>query len=269
MKPKSKISNKSILVKNSYPQKSQWYKDFFQNFYLYVYKDILFSLPTEKEIDFIIDILEIPEGGKILDLCGGYGRIGLPLAKRGYQVCIQDLNKDFLNKAEKEAEKNKIKIKTVHSDMRKIPFSNEFDAIINTFNSFGYLENKAEDDKVLKSVYKALKPKGKFLIDIVNGIWLKNNYQTKTWRKLANSFFLEENIYDKEKNKFTSKILFLDLKKCESFSTLQNLNLYSFDELKNILLNNHFKIIKKFGGISREKLSSQSSKKIIILAKKN
>jgi D-alanine-D-alanine ligase len=249
-------------------QNKPWYKEFFQNFYLNIYKDVLPLLRTEKEVNFIINILKLPKGSKILDLGGGYGRISVFLAKRGYKVYIQDLNKDFLEKAKREAKKQKIKIKTIHSDMRKIPFNNEFDAVINIFNSFGYLENDKEDNKVLQSINKALKPKGKLLIDVLNGNWLKNNYQPKTWRKLDDTLILEENRLDKKTSRNIVEILILDLKNCKSFSTLQNLRIYSFSELKRTLSNNGLKIIKKYGSFDKEKFSSKSSKRIIILAEK-
>jgi SAM-dependent methyltransferase len=52
--------------------------------------------------------------------------------------------------------------------MRQIPFEKEFDAVINIWTSFGYLENETEDQIVLRQVQKALKPCGQFLFDFIN-----------------------------------------------------------------------------------------------------
>ena len=52
--------------------------------------------------------------------------------------------------------------------MRNIPFENEFDAVINIFTAFGYLENQDEDQQVLNQVCKALKPGGLFLLEILH-----------------------------------------------------------------------------------------------------
>jgi SAM-dependent methyltransferase len=52
--------------------------------------------------------------------------------------------------------------------MRQIPFQDEFDAVINMFSAFAYLESQAEDQKVLAQVAKALKPGGLFLLEIVH-----------------------------------------------------------------------------------------------------
>lgn len=245
-----------------------WYKEFFKKFYLDVYRDIFPHLQTKNEVDFIIKNLKISKGSKVLDLCGGYGRIGIPLAKRDCEVSIQDLNKDFLKRAKKEAERQKTDIKIIHSDMRKIPFKNKFDAVINIFTSFGYLEDDKEDNRVLKSINKSLKPRGKFLIDILNGNWLKNNYQPRTWRKSNDILVLEENTLDRKTNRNISKITILDLKKCKSFSTIIKLRIYEFNELKNILSNNGFKIIKRYGGLNGERFFPKLSKRIVVIAKK-
>jgi len=129
---------------------SLWYKEFFQKYYYDTYQDFLTPTRTKKEVASIVKILNLPKGSKILDLCGGYGRHAIPLAKKGYKVTLLDLNKKILDIARKEAKKQKVEIKTVHSDMRRIPFQNEFDAVINMFTSFGYLEYDQENLKVLK-----------------------------------------------------------------------------------------------------------------------
>ena len=52
--------------------------------------------------------------------------------------------------------------------MRSIPFEKEFDAVLNIFTAFGYLEDQDEDQQVLKQVCKALKPGGLFLLEIIH-----------------------------------------------------------------------------------------------------
>ena len=90
-------------------------------------------------------------GASVLDLCCGQGRHSVQLAKRGFQVTGLDLNAEYLDLASKAAEAAKVTIETVAADMREIPFENKFDAIVNMYSSFGYLESEAEDLKVLES----------------------------------------------------------------------------------------------------------------------
>jgi SAM-dependent methyltransferase len=65
--------------------------------------------------------------------------------------------------------------------MRHVPFEKEFDAAINMFSAFGYLESEEEDQKVLNQVHKALKPGGLFLLEIIHRAWLLRNFESRGW----------------------------------------------------------------------------------------
>lgn len=145
-----------------------WYKTFFGEDYLHLYEPILTSERTKREVDGIIELLALPQGSSILDLCCGHGRHAIPLAQYGYQVTGLDLSDIFLREAEKEALAKGVHVEWLHSDMRNIPFEGEFDAVINMFTAFGYLENQDEDQQVLKQVSKALKPNGHFLLETMH-----------------------------------------------------------------------------------------------------
>jgi SAM-dependent methyltransferase len=145
-----------------------WYETFFGADYFRIYEPMLTRERTEREVEGIVALLNLPPGSRILDLCCGHGRIAIPLAERGYAVTGQDLSEIFLERARRDAEARGVSIPWVRSDMREIPFTEEFDAVINIFTSFGYLESEEEELKVLRQVRQALKPGGRFLIEIVH-----------------------------------------------------------------------------------------------------
>ncbi len=103
-----------------------WYKTFFGEDYLRIYS-FLTPERTEREVDGIVRLLDLPPGSAILDLCCGHGRHALALAKRGYRVTGQDLSEVFLQRAQAEAEAQGVQVRWLQSDMRKIPFESEFD----------------------------------------------------------------------------------------------------------------------------------------------
>ena len=142
-----------------------WYKTLFGEDYLRMYEPVLTPERTQREVDGIINLLALPQGSSILDLCCGHGRHSVALAQRGYQITGQDLSEVFLHEAEKEAMAKGVHVDWVHSDMRHIPFEDTFDAVINIFTAFGYLETQDEDQGVLKQVSKALRPNGLFLLE--------------------------------------------------------------------------------------------------------
>jgi SAM-dependent methyltransferase len=143
-----------------------WYQTFFGEAYLRIY-----AFPpewTERQVEGIVTLLALPAGSTILDLCCGHGRHAIPLAQRGYQVTGQDLSEVFLQQARAAADAQRVQVRWVHGDMRRIPFENEFDAVINIFTAFGYLESDDEDQQVPVQVHKALKPGGLFLLEIIH-----------------------------------------------------------------------------------------------------
>src|SRR6516225_7214521 len=153
-----------------------WYKAFFGEDYLRLYEPILTPERTLRDVDGIVNLLALPQGSSVLDLCCGHGRHAIPLAQHGYKVTGQDLSEVFLREAEKEALAKGVHVDWVHGDMRNIPYENEFDAVINIFTAFGYFENQDEDQKVLQQVSKALTPGGLFLLETLHREGLMRRY---------------------------------------------------------------------------------------------
>jgi SAM-dependent methyltransferase len=143
-----------------------WYRQLFGEEYLRHFRSPLER--TEQEVEQIAQRLALAPESAVLDLCCGYGRHTIPLAQRGYRMTGQDLSEVLLQQARTDAAAQGVQVRWVHSDMRQIPFETEFDAIINIWTAFGYLENESEDQAVLDQVQKALKPGGLFLLDFIN-----------------------------------------------------------------------------------------------------
>lgn len=163
-------------------QRIPWYKRFFHEDYPKVYRDRLSEQATTREVAFVERALRLKEGDRVLDLACGQGRHAVALAQRGMSVTAQDLTEDYLHTAQAAAESAGAAIQTVHSDMRDVPFTNEFNAVINMFTAFGYLESEVEDMKVLRAIANALKPGGRLLMDLLNREWVVSNYIRKEWR---------------------------------------------------------------------------------------
>ena len=119
-----------------------------------------------------------------MDLCCGHGRHTIELAAAGYSMVGQDLSVAFLDLAKGAAAARDLQIQFVHADMREIPFEGEFDAIINMFSAFGYFDDDAENQKVLDGVARALKPGGKFLIDLLNTPRIIRDFLAQSWEEL-------------------------------------------------------------------------------------
>jgi SAM-dependent methyltransferase len=173
-----------------------WHKSFFvDSFYNPASAAALKNAPSEAR--FIAGRLRLRRGAALLDLCCGPGRHAVELAARGFAVTGYDFSSNYLRQAALRAGKRKTRLRLVRGDMRRLKFREEFDAAINLFTSFGYFKKKSDDEAVLRGVARSLKTGGLFMLDIVNGDFLKNNFRPRHWEKLEDgSFLLEENLLE-------------------------------------------------------------------------
>ena len=156
-----------------------WYESFFGQDYLDVYGYQFTAERAGLEAGFAIKVLGLKPGDRVLDLCSGQGRHAVPLAAAGLHVTALDFSREYLDLASEAAKAAGVQIETVHADMRDIPFEDHFDAMINMFSSFGYLESEAEDARVLDAVRCSLRPGGVALLDLLNRDWVIANYETE------------------------------------------------------------------------------------------
>ena len=146
--------------------------EFFGDDYRAAYRSTLTDERSDAETAFAAWTLGLSAGQEILDLCCGHGRHALRLAEAGMKVTGLDLSEKYLAEARNAAEERGIPLELVRGDMRHIPFVRRFDAVINMFSAFGYLESEADDQQVLEAVHDALKPGGSALIDMLNREWV-------------------------------------------------------------------------------------------------
>ena len=159
--------------------KSTWYASWFDTpFYHILYKDRDHE-EAETFMHNLTNYLNIPEGGKILDLACGKGRHAVYLNSIGYDVTGVDLSENSIKFA-KQFENETLHF-AVH-DMCK-PFNDRFDAVFNLFTSFGYFENEKDNLNTIKAIKADLNVVGFGVIDFMNSDYVINNLvpeETKT-----------------------------------------------------------------------------------------
>jgi ubiquinone/menaquinone biosynthesis C-methylase UbiE len=251
-------------------QTNPWYAEeggFFSSDYFEEYVEDLTPERTKIEVDFLEKELKLRKGAKIFDLACGHGRHTIELAKRGYLMTGQDINASFLKHAKQSAKKAGVEVNWIKSDVRQIPFENEFDIVLNLFTSFGYLESDEEDQKVLYQVAKVLHSNGSFVLDVVNRERIVRIYSRKDWLDSADgTMIITERSFDliRGRNQEKRIRIYKDGKRQVSSMAIR---MYTLPELISMCEKAGFRFISVFGNYNGEDLTLDSKRCILITKK--
>jgi SAM-dependent methyltransferase len=145
-----------------------WYDDKFGPHTVELYRDEVRG--TGPQVEALASIAGPTAGGPILDLCCGWGRHAIPMARRGYRVLALDGSRFFTEKLSSDATSaDKRRIHQVRSDMRAIPLaSGSVKFAYQIYTSFGYGTDGGDDPLVLSEVFRVLRPGATYLLDLIN-----------------------------------------------------------------------------------------------------
>lgn len=155
--------------------KSDWWKELFDQKYLDTYISRLTPERTAQEVDFVVKAARLQTEDKILDLACGHGRHSIELAKRGFQMVGLDYSELFIDKAREDAKQAGVEVEFVKGDMKNLPYDENFDVVLMLFTAFGYF-NDEENKQTLHEIAKSLKVGGRFLIDVISGEAVINRF---------------------------------------------------------------------------------------------
>ena len=135
------------------------------------------------KIKYFVDLMNIKQGIRILDLGCGRGDLAMEAARRDANVIGIDYSKDAIeitNEMVRKPGNRKLKnVKFLQMDAKRLEFhSNSFDLVI-SIDVFEHLY-KEELEIVMKEIKRVLKPGGKLIVDTAyNKIYL--DYTHRFW----------------------------------------------------------------------------------------
>lgn len=171
----------------------EWWKRIFNSVYLKTDADVVEdSLITEKEVSLFARYLDIKEGDSLLDLACGQGRHLIELAQKGnFNLFGLDRSRYLIQRAKNISRKKHLNINFKEGDARKLPYpTDSFDFVTILGNSFGYFETTDDDIKILKEIFRVLKPEGKLLMDVADGSYLRDNFTPRSWEWIDKKHFV-------------------------------------------------------------------------------
>ncbi|HPG39318.1 MAG TPA: class I SAM-dependent methyltransferase [bacterium] len=124
----------------------------------------------------------------ILDLGCGPGLYAEKLARLGHRVTGVDFSQTSIDHACQQTAANQSGITYYCNNYLNITFENEFDLVILIYMDFCVLK-PAERKIVLDNVYRALKPGGTFIFDVVNSKNIAEKTLKPSWEVCEQSFW--------------------------------------------------------------------------------
>ena len=81
------------------------------------------------DLSFYKKWLPKEKDAKVLELCCGTGRLTIPIAKEGYNICGIDYTPSMLEQAKLKAIEAGVKVKFIEADIRTLDLREKFDFI--------------------------------------------------------------------------------------------------------------------------------------------
>lgn len=172
---------------------AEWWRKLFNALYVKTDGDVVENVEnTRRDVDFIVAGAAVQPGSQILDLCCGQGRHCLELARRGFKnVTGVDRSRYLIRLAKKRAQNEGLQVVFKEGDARnpRLPES-MFDCVAIMGNSFGYFSNQKDDEKVLTTVGKMMRPSGQLLLDITDGGYMADHFERRSWEWIDEHHFV-------------------------------------------------------------------------------
>ena len=237
----------------------QWYASWFDTPYYHIlYKDRDYS-EAQEFMDNLTNYLNIPEGGKILDLACGKGRHSVYLNKLGYKITGLDLSEQSISYA-KQFENETLKF-NVH-DMSK-PYPDTFDAVFNLFTSFGYFEDENCNLETIKSIKAELNEFGFGVIDFMNVNYIIENLVDENVKTVEGIDFYQ-------KRSVVDGYIVKDIRfeaDGESYEFQERVRAFTLEDFKALFEKAGVYLLDVFGDYKLRPYHSKTSERLIMIFK--
>jgi ubiquinone/menaquinone biosynthesis C-methylase UbiE len=229
------------------------------------------------EVDAVLRRTRTRPGASILDLACGTGRHTLIFAQKGYDVVGLDYSQPYLREAREKLRNSKrgIRCRFVRGDMRyasRYVGRDAFDLAVSLYNSFGYFDRRSDDRRMLREVFRVLRPGGAFVINTLRESGVRRRFKTPLnvgHEPVKNVFALDDARYDAAHRRTISNWVIVDARKRRA--RIERLrfgqNVYSHAALKALLRAAGFRIERAWGALDGARLRRTSWHQTIVARK--
>ena len=142
----------------------------------------------EKSVQWIEKIVPPTTYRQLLDIGCGPGLYAERFAMAGFQVTGIDFSERSIEYAQKSAKKRGLEISYKYQDYLNLDIDNAFDFATLIYCDYGALSTQNRQT-VMQKIYRALKPGGKFLLDVFSTVKHNAFQEVRTWDICHNGGF--------------------------------------------------------------------------------
>ena len=244
----------------------EWWKTLFNS---PIYFELYAAEDTKKAVEQVRDVLHLlglRPPARVLDVPCGYGRHAIELARRGFTVTGVDASEVQLGRAREQAAAAGVTVDFREQDARRLEFEGAFDLAINMFLSFGYFETDAEHLAMLSGIARALRPGGRFLIQLWNREYEIRYFDQYQVDRSGDVMEVEEWEFDHLGGRLNWKnTAFFPDGRRESW--WHSIRAYTVVEMRELLERAGLKVDAVYGGLGGEPYSIESEESVFVASR--
>ena len=243
----------------------EWWKTFFNGLVVDFWRAAMPPEATTAEADFLARHLALAPGARVLDVACGDGRLALELARRGFRLTGVDISEDFLAAGRRSAGDQGLAIDWRLSDMRDLPWSEDFDGAFCAGSSFGFLGDAGDRD-FIQAVARTLKRGARLAIDAVKAAEvIAPHFRARHTMEVQDIRFEAENRYDPAAGWMESRYTITRGDRREVRTARHRI--YTYREVEAMLADAGFEGIQGLGSLSGEPFAPGSPRLIFVAAR--
>ena len=222
-----------------------------------------------RAVRWILGLVGLPLGARVLDAPCGFGRHSIELARRGFAVTGVDFNETELARAREAAARAGVKLTLLGQDMRDMEFAAEFDLAINLFSSIGYFTDD-EDRLLVDRFWRALAPGGTFVLDTRNRDQVVRSLPPEERRQLDTWTLRIENAFDVTTSRWRARWWRLPHGATATAGSLMGetvIRVYSAHELSAMLRPERWSRVDLYGDLEGTPFSLDSPRLVLVARK--
>jgi SAM-dependent methyltransferase len=193
------------------------------------------------------------------------GRHTLELASRGYRVTGVDITGELLEDARERAMERSLEIAFEERDMRDLDWTQEVDAVLCMWGSFGYFDSEG-DFQFARAASRALKMGGRFPLDTHVVETLLPTFQPHGWSRIGTTIVLEKRYYNHLTGRIEGERIFI--RENHNFEVRYlSIRLYSYHELSELLWKAGFEVFSAYESLKGEPFQLGSPRLYLVATK--